>query len=71
MISRVFKLIGKHKRITIISLIIVVLGGYFGYQNLAKNEDEAQYATVAIEKGVLVVSMSGSGQVSVSEQIEP
>jgi HlyD family secretion protein len=48
--------------------LFVIAGGYFGYQNLTKDEGTVQYATATVEKGTLVVSVSGSGQVSVSDQ---
>ena len=69
MISRIFNLIGEHKRTAIISLIIIVIGGYFGYKNLTEDGEMMRYITAAVEKGTLIVSISGSGQVSVSDQI--
>ena len=70
MISRIFNLISEHKRITTISLIIIVMGGYFGYRNLTKDDSGVRYMMAAVEKGTLIVSTSGSGQVSVSDQID-
>jgi len=51
-------------------LLMIIAAGYFGYQALAKNKSTARYITAAVEKGTLVVSVSGSGQVSVSDQID-
>lgn len=69
MISRIFNLIREHKRTAVISLIIIVIGGYFGYKNLTEDGEIMRYITAAVEKGTLVVSISGSGQVLVSDQI--
>ena len=70
MISRIFNLIGKHKRTAIISLIIIIIGGYFGYKNLTGDGETVRYVTAATEKGTLIVSISGSGQVSVSNRVD-
>ncbi len=51
-------------------MVLIIAGGYFGYQKLAKNKSTTQYVTAAVEKGTLVVSVSGSGQVSVSDQVD-
>lgn len=70
MISRIFNLIRKRKLISAISLLLLIWGGYLGYQNLTKDDSGVRYMTAAVKKGTLVVSMSGSGQVSVSDQID-
>ena len=70
MISRIFNLIREHKSTAVIGLIIIVIGGYFGYKNLVGDGDIVRYITAAVEKGTLIVSISGSGQVSVSDQID-
>ena len=70
MISRLFKAILKHKKITVIVLILIVIGGYFTYQNLTKGKNAVRYVTAAVEKGTVVVSVSGSGQVSASNQVD-
>ncbi len=60
----IFKQIFKHKFITVIILILVITGGYFGYQKFTGNDSAVRYAIAAVEKGTLIVSVSGSGQVS-------
>ncbi len=51
-------------------MISVIVGGYFGYQNLTKKDDATQYVMAAVEKGTLVVSVSGSGQVLSLNQLD-
>ena len=70
MIFRIFNSIREHKLIATISLFLLIGISYFTYQNLIKDEDEIRYMTAVVEKGTLVVSMSGNGQVSVSDQID-
>lgn len=69
MFKKFFGTITRHKILTfIIIILLIVAGGYFGYKSLAKNKDTTQYVTAAIEKGTLVVSVVGSGQVSAADQ---
>ena len=49
---------------------MIIIGGYFGYQGLTKDNNTTQYMTAAVEKGTLIVSIPGSGQVSASDQID-
>jgi|AntAceMinimDraft_18_1070375.scaffolds.fasta_scaffold02554_5 RND family efflux transporter MFP subunit len=72
MILRLFKKILQHKVIAGIIVLLITSGGYFGYQNLLskKNKNEVQYAMASVKKGTLVVSVSGSGQVSTSDQTD-
>ncbi len=70
MIPKILKQILRHKFITVIILLFVVGGGYFGYQRLTGDKNAVRYATAAVEKGTLIVSVSGSGQVTVLDQID-
>jgi len=66
MIKKLF----KKKIITIPFLLILLLGVYFGYNALNNKNKGTRYALAAVEKGTLIVSVSGSGQVSASNQID-
>ncbi len=70
MISKIFKRVLKHKIMAGITLAVIVAGGYFIYQGLAGDNNLTQYVTAAVEKGTLIVSVSGSGQVSASDQVD-
>ncbi|TSA56385.1 efflux RND transporter periplasmic adaptor subunit [bacterium] len=68
--KQLFRQMIRHKLITGIVVLLIIGGGYFGYQNLSsRNKDEVQYVTTDVKKGTLVVSVSGSGQVSASDEI--
>ena len=69
MLSTIFKQLMRRKLITGITLLIIG-GGYFGYQSLVSSDSAVQYVTATAEKGTLVLSISGSGQVSVSDQVD-
>jgi len=70
MLTKLFKQLFRRKLLTGISLALIIIGGYFGYQGLAKDDNTTQYMTAAVEKGTLIVSLSGSGQVSASDQVD-
>ena len=67
---KIFKKILRHKLIAAIILIITMTAGYFSYNKLSQNENPVQYAAAAVEKGTIIVSVSGSGQTAVSDQMD-
>lgn len=68
--KKIFSFIRKHKIVSIVVLAAISAGGYFGYESLKGNKAEVRYVTAAVEKGTLITSVSGSGQVSASDQID-
>lgn len=50
--------------------VLVVAGGYYGYKHFFTSPAPASYITASAEKGTLVVSVTGTGQVSASDQID-
>lgn len=60
----------KHKFYTLIILAVLGGGGYFGYQKLFASGGTVRYVTAAAEKGVLTSSVSGTGQVSSSNEVD-
>src|SRR3989339_1596940 len=60
-----------HKVINGFSLLAIIAGGYFGYMALAGNNGEnVRYVTQAVEKGMIASSVSGTGQVAASSQVD-
>ena len=68
--TNLFKKILSHKIILTIVVVGLIIGGYFGYQKINTQENGVSYTTTAVEKGMLISSISGVGQVSASNQIE-
>ncbi len=60
----------KRKSVLVILVIVVSGGGYFGYKNLRNNQEPIRYETAGVVKGTFIASVSGSGQVSASDQID-
>jgi len=69
MISKIFKKIKEHKLIAGIIFVVILGGAYLSFKG-TNAESALQYTTGAVEKGTIVSSVSGSGQINVSEQME-
>ncbi len=59
-----------HKIISGTAIVLLVLLSYWIYTSFIKSDSETKYVLAAAEKGNLIVSVSGSGQVSVSNQVD-
>ena len=66
-ISAVNGFIKKHKKLTGI-IIIVILIGIFFWTRMSSSKNTVQYQTAQVTKGTLVVSLTETGQVSVSNK---
>lgn len=61
----------KQRKIT--SVIIALLlfgGGYYGYKKMTTPPVETHYVLTAVQRGTLITSVSGTGQIAVSNQVE-
>lgn len=72
MFGKIFQYIKKHKILFIIILIIILGVSYFAYNKYKTNKEKNQtlYVISTIEKGTIVSSITGTGQVSDSNQID-
>ena len=66
----IIKYIWKRKAVSGAIALIVILGGYFGYAKFFNSNDVFRYAVAEVKKGTLIVSVSGSGQVSALNQVD-
>ncbi len=62
--------LGRHKIISLLVLLGVVGLGYFERAKLFGTTPEVSYAFATVERGNIVASVSGSGQVTASDQVE-
>jgi len=60
--------IWSHKIISSILLIIILIGGYYGYKAMNKTSGETRYILASVEKGIITTSVSGTGQVAPKEE---
>lgn len=59
-----------HKFITTFIAIALIAGGTFAYKKANTAKAETRYVLAAVEKSTLVKSVSGSGQISSSSQVD-
>lgn len=61
----------SHKLISALVLIALFGGGYVAYASYSKSkENQIRYVLAAAEKGTVILSVTGTGQVSASNQVE-
>lgn len=60
----------NHRTLTIVGGIIVALGAWWGYGKLTSTAGETRYIVAQVERKTVVASVSASGQVSASNQLE-
>jgi RND family efflux transporter MFP subunit len=58
-----------HKIISAIIIMAIVGLGYWGYNQLTSTTGEIQYVTTTVQKGTIVSSVTASGQVESSNQV--
>jgi HlyD family secretion protein len=68
--SHAWKTITAHKIIAGFGAVIIIGGGYYGLSHLNSASAETRYVLGKVSKGTLVVSVSGTGQVSASSQVD-
>lgn len=69
-ISNTKKYIDEHKKLTWFIIILIIIGGYYGYSKYKSNASAvSKYVISDVKKGSVVSSVSGSGQVSASNQV--
>ena len=70
MIKKFFLFLKAHKIISALFLIVLVGGGYWEYHNYQTSHQPLKYVLAAVTKGTIVTSVSGSGQISSSNQFD-
>jgi len=63
----------RKKKYLLVAIILLIIGGYYWYTKSNSKEGAVRYKTATAEKGTLVVSVSGSGNVIVdqSSNVDP
>lgn len=61
----------SHRKIIFIIIgFILVIGGYFSYKAFNKSDNTTKYVLTSVQRGSIALSVSGSGQVLVSNQLD-
>ncbi|MCX6712100.1 MAG: biotin/lipoyl-binding protein, partial [Candidatus Vogelbacteria bacterium] len=59
-----------HKIISVIIIVVVIFAGYKVYSYFTNTSGQTRYVVAVVEKGTVIATVSGSGQVSASSQVE-
>jgi len=70
MLKKFSRAILRKKIISIFIILAIIGASYFGYKRIRGSSNETRYVLAAVEKGTLIVSVSGSGQVVVLDQAD-
>jgi HlyD family secretion protein len=69
-IQNIKKYIGEHKKMSWFIIILIILGGWYGYSKYKSGiSAETKYVISDVKKGSVISSVSGSGQVSSSNEV--
>lgn len=60
----------RHKTIATLIGVVIVVVGYYGIRSLTSTSGETRYVLTPVTRGTLISSVSGSGQVSASNQVD-
>lgn len=69
-ILKIIKKILASKLLLAITALVLLGGGYWGYKSFFGTSAAVRYVSAQVQKGTLIVSVSGSGQVSASNQVD-
>ena len=64
------KKISQHKFISSFFILIIAFSGYYGYKKFGVNPAATRYVLAAVEKGAIISTVTGSGQVSPLNQVD-
>jgi HlyD family secretion protein len=69
-LNKIKQFIVTHKTLSVIILIIILIASYYGYKKLTNKTGEVRYVTAQAEKATVIATITATGQVSVSNQID-
>ena len=70
MVHQILNVIKQRKTTSIIIVLVLLGGGYYGYKKITTPPAENHYVLAAVQKGALITSVSGTGQIAVSNQVD-
>lgn len=69
-LQKVLEFAKSRRKTTIAIIIVLVIGGYFGWQRFASPQNKAVTTTETVQKGTIVSSVSASGQIIGTSRID-
>lgn len=68
--SRVTLYARAHKFTSVVVVIIVLVSGYYGVKRVRGNTVPTRYVLAAVDKGSIITTVTGSGQISATNQVD-
>ena len=68
--QKILQFLLKHKIIVGIVIVLLIIGGYFSLQALTGTKNETRYVLDTVQKGTIISSVTGTGQVVVLKQLD-
>jgi HlyD family secretion protein len=66
--GKIKKFVFGHKIISLIFIIILIAGGYYGFTKINNSDGQTRYILSSVSKGMIAISVSGTGQVAPEEE---
>lgn len=70
MVQKIKNFIQQKKAVSALAALIIILGGYFIYGKFSTSTAPPRYIMMAVQKGTVITSVTGSGQISASNQVD-
>lgn len=70
MLKKISDIARTHRKSTIALIIVLLIGGYYGYKKFSTPANGVRYITGVVTKGTIVASVSATGQTSASNQLD-
>jgi len=67
--NKIKNLFKDHKILFSLGVVVILIGGYFLYRNLASASGTPSYALTQVKRGTLVTTVTGTGQVAAVNQV--
>src|ERR1035437_7263699 len=68
--SKIKLFVKSHKWISAIIVAVIIFVGFSGIKAMSSTSGETRYVTSTVQKGTIISSVSGSGQVSATDQVD-
>lgn len=69
-LKKILAILKSHKKISAFSLIIILAGAWWGYGKITDTSGQTRYILAEVRRDTLITSVTGTGQVSASNQID-
>jgi HlyD family secretion protein len=68
--KKILNFFARHKVVSAIIVLALVIGGYYSYKAYANRPQPTRYVLANVAKGSVIATVSGTGQISASNQLD-